>query len=411
MTATEVQRLAATVLLQGADLSEAHLEESELLGAHLEGGSLEALHAEGAELFRAHLQGAFLSKASFHNANLAEASLEKADLSDACLQGANLFGAHLEKAYLTGAHLEHVDLHEAHLEKAYLSEAHLEHANLSEAHAEEAYFSEVHLEGADLSGTHLDGTYLNAAHLEGVILYKAHLERAFLYKAHLEGATLSTTKTPEGPMRVFLGGRHRHIGPWLADTQWGSVNLAVVDWSDVDMLGDEYEAQLQTRAGKTKTNAMRLQEYEAAVRANRQLAVALQAQGLNEEAARFAYRAQVLQRIVLRRQRSWGQYLFSAFLDLLAGYGYRPERSLLAYLIVIFGFMVLYLINSHVVGPPLTWDEALVLSVTCFHGRGFLLPNVALGATYARLAAVEAVVGLLIEVSFIATFTQRFFSK
>lgn len=32
------------------------------------------------------------------------------------------------------------------------------------------------------------------------------------------------------------------------------------------------------------------------MRANRQLAVALQAQGLNEEAARFAYRAHVLQR-------------------------------------------------------------------------------------------------------------------
>lgn len=179
----------------------------------------------------------------------------------------------------------------------------------------------------------------------------------------------------------------------------------------MDILADAYEAQQKLRAGKIKTNAMRLEEYEEAVRANRQLAVALQAQGLNEDAGRFAYHAQVLQRMVLRWQRNWGQYLFSGFLDLLAGYGYRPERSLIAYLIVIFGFMVLYLINSHVVGPPLTWDEALVLSVTCFHGRGFLLPNVALGATYAWLAAVEAVVGLLIEVSFIATSTKRFFSK
>ncbi len=33
----------------------------------------------------------------------------------------------------------------------------------------------------------------------------------------------------------------------------------------------------------------RLEEYEAAVRANRQLAVVLQEQGLNEEAARFTY--------------------------------------------------------------------------------------------------------------------------
>jgi len=33
------------------------------------------------------------------------------------------------------------------------------------------------------------------------------------------------------------------------------------------------------------------------------------------------------------------------------------------------------------------------------------------GDTFARLAAAEAVLGLLIEISFIATFTQRFFGR
>jgi hypothetical protein len=36
---------------------------------------------------------------------------------------------------------------------------------------------------------------------------------------------------------------------------------------------------------------------------------------------------------------------------------------------------------------------------------------VVLGDAFARLAAAEAVLGLLIEVSFIATFTQRFFGR
>ena len=177
------------------------------------------------------------------------------------------------------------------------------------------------------------------------------------------------------------------------------------------MLGDEYEARQTTRAGKRKNSVSRLEEYEAAVRANRQLAVALRAQGLDEEAARFAYRAQLLQRIVLRRQSKFGQYLFSLLLDLLAGYGYRPARSLMAYLVVIFVFMGLYLLAASGSGPHLSWDEALVLSVSSFHGRGFALQNVALGDTFARLAAAEAVLGLLIEVSFIATFTQRFFGR
>ena len=47
--------------------------------------------------------------------------------------------------------------------------------------------------------------------------------------------------------------------------------------------------------------------------------------------------------------KKFGQYLFLGFLDLLAGYGYKPVRSVLAYLIIIFGFMGLYLLNAHFV--------------------------------------------------------------
>src|SRR5260370_1816923 len=83
----------------------------------------------------------------------------------------------------------------------------------------------------------------------------------------------------------------------------------------------------------------------------------------------------------------------------------------MAYLVVIFGFMGLYLLNADGAASHLSWDEALVLSVSSFHGRGFFLQNVALGDTFARLAAVEAVLGLLIEIGFIATFTQRFLGR
>ena len=409
--ATAEQRAAAAVLLTGADLSEAHLEEAELIGAHLEKVSLHEAHLEQADLARAHLERAFLARARLKEANLSEAHLEKADLSEVHLQGAALKWTHLEQAYLNGAHLEKADLSGARLEKAYLSEAHLEKAVLSEAHLEEGYLSGAYLQGADLSGVYLEGAYLNEAHLEDTSLYKAHLERTFLYKAHLEGARLSRTHIKEAQLKKAVESGEQHIGPSLADAQWGNVNLAVVQWSQLDMLGDEYEARQTTRAGKRKNSVSRLEEYEAAVRANRQLSVALRAQGLDEEAARFAYRAQLLQRIVLRRQGKFGQYLFSLLLDLLAGYGYLPGRSVMAYLVVIFGFMGLYLLNAHGAAAHLSWDEALVLSVSSFHGRGFFPQNVALGDTFARLAAAEAVLGLLIEISFIATFTQRFFGK
>src|SRR5262249_54184656 len=89
----------------------------------------------------------------------------------------------------------------------------------------------------------------------------------------------------------------------VADARWGGANLAVLDWGMLRMLGDEREARRPpTASGKAKDAATRLSELRAAVRANRQLTVALRDQGLNEEADRFAYRAQKLQRDVLRHQ-------------------------------------------------------------------------------------------------------------
>src|SRR5260221_501177 len=140
-------------------------------------------------------------------------------------------------------------------------------------------------------------------------LTKAQLEQAVQQGAQLEGTNLRGAQLEGANLRDATLGNEHHIGPRLADAQWGTINLAVVDWSHVSKLGDEWEAvQKMTRSGK-KEKHERLNDYRAAVRANRQLAVALQAQGLSEEAARFAYRAQRLQCIVLRRQKKLGQYL------------------------------------------------------------------------------------------------------
>jgi hypothetical protein len=155
----------------------------------------------------------------------------------------------------------------------------------------------------------------------------------------------------------------------------------------------------------------RLDAFRAAVRANRQLATALRDQGMNEEADQFAYRAQVLQRQVFRRQGKRGRYLLSWFLDRVAGHGYRPQRSLYTYFAVLVVFTIAYFLLGPTQGHPFQPDGALVFSVTSFHGRGFFPENLSFESWVTRLAALEAVLGLFIEVSFIATFTQRFFGK
>jgi hypothetical protein len=282
-----------------------------------------------------------------------------------------------------------------------------------------AYLREAHLERASMIAVNLEGAYLRKAHLE-----RADLRNAFFDGASsLEGAILSDPK---------LG------AVAIADVHWGDLNLSLVDWQQMTILGDEFKARRLDRRGVPKDRFTQFDDYRDAVRANRQLANAMRAQGMNEEAIPFAYRAQMLQRAVLWRQVLWGElpaeqveatnpalegppqrlkhlrhrvryfwsYIFSIFLDVLAGYGYKPGRSVIIYLLMIAGFAIGYAVLGH-----LTLLEALIFSVTSFHGRGFLPGPFTLASPVTALAALEAVMGLFIEISFIATFTQRFFGR
>jgi hypothetical protein len=79
-------------------------------------------------------------------------------------------------------------------------------------------------------------------------------------------------------------------------------------------------------------------------------------------------------------------YLVSRFLDGLAGYGYNPRRGVLIYHVVIVGFAAPY----HLVGPfeghISHCDDALIFSLTSFHGRGFFAGGLDLENWIARLA-------------------------
>ncbi len=304
------------------------------------------------------------------------------DLRGADLRGVDLQGLPLAKCDLNFAHLEGADLGFAHFEEAQLLKAHLEGAFLGEAHLEDAFLGEAHLEGAELITTHLEGAFLCGAHLEGASLDGVFFDRSTI----LEAIELSN---------------HEHAPASLCDIHWGDVNVAAVGWSTISILGDEHEA----KEGKNSY------QYERAARAYRQLSIVLRNQGIIEHAARFAYRAQLMQRTVFRLEGKRGQYLFSHFLDLLSGYGYRPMRCFIAYLLVILTFATTYFIIGHTVGPVLSPLGSFIFSMTSFHGRGFFPGGITLDDPLTVIAALEAFIGLLIEVTFIATLTQRLFGK
>jgi hypothetical protein len=198
-----------------------------------------------------------------------------------------------------------------------------------------------------------------------------------------------------------------------------------VNWRKVKRLGDD-----RLYAADGLRGWIGARKYREAVRAYRRLAVALRTQGLTEEANRFIYRAQVRQRSVLLRELRLPQYLGSWLLAVLAGYGFRPRRTILLYLVLIAGFAATYFTfgtGCHISVPsdivtilssrqqctahPLTWKDAFVISLTAFHGRGFFVGTFKPSDPQVTIAAAEAVVGLLLEVSFIATFAQRFFTR
>ncbi len=303
-----------------------------------------------------------------------------------------------EGLYLVGVDLRHVNLGSLPLAKTFLRRAHLEGAFLLRAQ----------LEKADLCMTELQEAELALAKLQGANLSEAQLEKTNLCVVELQGANLSGAQLEKTKLNdVGLADEH-HVGPQLADVQWGDTNLAVVDWEQVTMLGDEHEAQQKLREnGGEKPPFLRSEDYNTAARAHRQLSVALRNQGLNEDAARFAYRGQLMQRKVFWYQRQFGQYLGSLFLDLLSGYGYRVGRCFIVYALVIGVFATIY----HLLGAHPAWNEAIVISMTAFHGRGFFPDQFHPGDPQALAAAIEALVGLLIEITLIVTLTQRLFGK
>ncbi len=132
---------------EGLDLSGKTFEE----GINLRELKLDEIILKGAFLRYAHLEEADLVEAHLERANLVEAHLEGAYLENAHLEGAYLRNTHLEGAYLGGT--PYLDLGGAHLEGAHLENAHLKGAYLMEAYLEGADLSGAHLEGANLMGT------------------------------------------------------------------------------------------------------------------------------------------------------------------------------------------------------------------------------------------------------------------
>ncbi|MBA3822890.1 MAG: pentapeptide repeat-containing protein [Ktedonobacterales bacterium] len=309
------------------------------------------------------------------------ADLRDANFSGAQLVNAKLIGADLSRAFFLGA-----DLTGAQLVDSNLSYARLRMANLNGANLQNATMTLVHGRRATFAGANL-----TFASLQGARLSQTDLRGARLVGAHLDAATiLSEAQFDERTQ--------------LADVIWNGALLTRIAWDNVKRLGDEdFNLTRGTKRGVV------VEGIRNAARAYNGLAGALKEQGLAIPASRFRLRAQVLERRALRKDRQYVNWLGSAILDAVAGYGERAGRAFVAYVSMVLGFAAAYFFVGQAAGPALSPLGAFIFSITSFHGRGFFPGTLtALDGPFPAVAAAEAVVGLFIELVFIATFSRRF---
>ena len=178
-------------------------------------------------------------------------------------------------------------------------------------------------------------------------------------------------------------------------------------------LGEEVEARAaKDESGERKSRKDRIEDYEAAVRANRLLATEMRRQGLAENADVFAYRAQIMQRKLNFRRRRLGRWLVSWGLATMAGYGYRLWRIFFVYGLVLAVFAAIFWalgVHSYGAEPwyQALWDSFLV-SLSAIHGRA-TFETLGAWTPAAWVAAVESVIGIVIEGVFVAMLIQRLF--
>lgn len=356
-----------------------------------------------------------------------------------CLDGAKLKEARLEGAHLHSIKLVSAELGKAQLQHAFLLLSDLRHADLSEAHLEGAFLYGAQLNGASLIRARLEGADIYNVHLEGAYLSEAVLDS----NTNLASVNLDD-RPPAFFSAVAQRVLHRRLygAVSLADVRWNGAPITAVDWSTLRRLGDERghgsewwwpkrddvkvgEAidsqgvqeesergyneepdrftrrptrqkgvQIHNRAPSWILSTLShmsvaasnwwwksLREAETATRANIQVAKLLRDQGINAEADRFSYRAQVRQRGVHLLRFRFGRWLFSWLLFIIAGYGYRPLRTLFWYLAVIGSFAFAYFQATHGVltfglprsqVQPLAWYEALGQHWGCTPPFGWL---------------------------------------
>lgn len=267
----------------------------------------------------------------------------------------------------------------------------------------------VTLPGMHVWRTQLIGADFRGANLRGASFLGADLFDCDMRDTALDGADFTDAKLIGVKLCGALFDDETRFGVWalgsgksfasLGDVHWGGVDLTSARWDTLAVLGDEEQLR-QDQSDAT---------LAAVERAYRQVARQLREQGLSATADRFAYRALMFHRRVLWRQGFWSKFasVGAQLIEMTSGYGYMVYRAIATYVVLIVAFGLVYLLMDR----GLSLLEAVIISITAFHGRGFIATTFQIGSPLAVVSAVETMLGLVVEICFIASFTQRHLNR
>jgi hypothetical protein len=190
----------------------------------------------------------------------------------------------------------------------------------------------------------------------------------------------------------------------IGDIDWSRVEITQIKWERVNALGDEYYVD--------SGDVVALSEVAKLYRA---LAQRLRQAGFITAADQLTYRSLIVQRKITLRESGLVPFLGSYVLDVLSGYGYRLGNIFVVYGLVLAIFAgIFWALGVHSFASAAAepwyqsfWDSFLV-SLSAIHGRA-TFEQLGAWTPAAWVAAVESVVGIVIEGVFVAMIIQRLF--
>lgn len=273
----------------------------------------------------------------------------------------------------------------------------------------------LNLEGFQLADTNLEGCRLPGAqliqaNLQGANLFKTHLHGAHLFGANLRGTSLFKATLVEANLRTADLSDANLLG-----TNLKGAKLEGVEWGPKYILWNERQAQRAKRNGDHVEARKFLHEaaeiYLALLNNFRET-------GNVEEASSAFYRLMVVKRKLL--PRSSLSRPASLFIDALCGYGERPMRVVMSWLILILLGALAFSLFGVVggdgtvtrLGPGLTLMENIDAFVSCIYFSVITMTTTGYGdytpTYYARpFAAAEAFAGAFLMAVFVLVFAKK----